>query len=257
MAFVEIWSQRVLNYRAFTTCSTLFPDPQQLLLFRRWVTKGGRWLWKGHGVIQEAISLGFTHSGISRRCDRHPLESDRALKRILPAVTSTDCIMIMVASFSSVTMLMNSMVNDRLAWWLMMNMRGCMTSGSSLCSYWCLWGRPWQRVSDRMVALKVFSFTAWNIKDTELPRIHIYLHERDFKATFSWRTSNIQKRDIFGDISNLSEKINVHKRFVTISRWFSQCAMRLRNYFKPDARLKLLVSFQIESSLRKILGSSL
>ena len=178
MAFVEIWSQRVLNYRAFTTCSTLFPDPQQLLLFRRWVTKGGRWLWKGHGVIQEAISLGFTHSGISRRCDRHPLESDRALKRILPAVTSTDCIMIMVASFSSVTMLMNSMVNDRLAWWLMMNMRGCMTSGSSLCSYWCLWGRPWQRVSDRMVALKVFSFTAWNIKDTELPRIHISAWKR-------------------------------------------------------------------------------
>ena len=86
---------------------------------------------------------------------------------------------------------------------------------------------------------------------------YIYLHERDFKATFSWRTSNIQKRDIFGDVSNIFQKINVHKRFVTISRWFSQCAMRLRNYFKPDARLKLLVSFQIESSLRKILGSSL
>ena len=164
VAFSNTWvrspsPQCLWNYRAF-----LFSHPQQLLLLGRWVTEGGRWLGKGHGLVQEPIGLRFTATAIRRCCDS--FESDGALKRILPAVTSADCIMVYV------TVLMNSMVNDRLAWWLMMNMRGCMTSSSSL------WGRPWQRVSDRMVALKVFSFTAWNIKDTELPRIHISAWKR-------------------------------------------------------------------------------
>ena len=182
VAFSNTWvrspsPQCLWNYRAF-----LFSHPQQLLLLGRWVTEGGRWLGKGHGLVQEPIGLRFTATAIRRCCDS--FESDGALKRILPAVTSADCIMVYV------TVLMNSMVNDRLAWWLMMNMRGCMTSSSSL------WGRPWQRVSDRMVALKVFSFTAWNTS-----RIQNYLCCIK-KATFSrfhsvWKSWSHDQNETF------------------------------------------------------------